>query len=169
VEREGRDTRRTRTPGTSFFPDVNVWVALSDDRHIHYPAVVKWLNMVPPDNRIVFSRHTQLGLLRLLTNRAVMGQQTLNLGTAWGVYDQWLQDPRVTFEAEPGGLDGVFRDVTEQLSGQQASKWVGDCYLLAYAKQSSATLVTFDKGLLRLARETGCSAIAPDLSEGAYA
>jgi len=37
---------------------------------------------------------------------------------------------------------------------------VSDCYNLTYARQCNAMLVTFDKGL-RLARESGCSALTP--------
>ena len=34
--------------------------------------------------------------------------------------------------------------------------WLGDCYFLAYAKQSHATLATFDKALHHLARKQHC-------------
>ena len=90
-----------------------------------------------------------------------MGEQTLTLRKAWAVYDRWLNDPRVEFYPEPRGLDTGFREATAPFAGKAASKWVGDCYLLAYAKQSNATLVTFDKALFDLARTRGCSAVIP--------
>ena len=37
------------------------------------------------------------------------------------------------------------------MAAQHASKWIGDCYLLAFAKESGARLVTFDKALASLA------------------
>jgi predicted nucleic acid-binding protein len=67
----------------------------------------------------------------------------------------------VEFYPEPRDLDAAFREATAPFASQRASKWVGDCYLLAYAKQSDATLVTFDKALLAAARKHGYAAIVP--------
>ena len=111
--------------------------------------------------RLVFSRYTQIGLLRLLTNASVMGDQTLTMRKAWGVYDRWLEDPRVEFYPEPRGVDTVFRQVMEPFAARHASKAVGDCWLLAYAIDIRATLVTFDRALHEYARKQGRSAIIP--------
>jgi toxin-antitoxin system PIN domain toxin len=146
----------------SFFPDLNVWLALSVAGHSHSPEAWNWLALLPDDVRLIFSRYTQVGLLRLLTNQAAMGKQTLTLGQAWSVYDRWLSDPRVEFYPEPRSLDAAFRQATARFARRPASKWVGDCYLLAYAAESDATLVTFDKALLALARKSGCGAIRPN-------
>jgi hypothetical protein len=83
-----------------------------------------------------------------------MGEQTLTLRKAWGVYDRWLSDPRVGFYPEPRDLDAAFRDTTAPFAGKAASKWVGDCYLLA-------SLVTFDRALYDLACKQGHSAVIP--------
>jgi toxin-antitoxin system PIN domain toxin len=147
---------------TSFFPDWNVWIALSVSSHSHSQEAWNWLNQLSGEARIIFSRYTQIGLLRLLTNQAAMGEQTLKLGQAWRVYERWLSDPRVEFYPEPRGLDNLFRQVTAPLAAKRASKWVGDCYLLAYSKGSDASLVTFDKALLDLARKHGYAAILPN-------
>jgi len=90
-----------------------------------------------------------------------MGEQTLVLRDAWAVYDHWLADSRVEFYPEPNGLDAVLREATAPFAGQAAPKWIGDCYLLAYAKHSRATLVTFDRALHDLARKQLCSAVEP--------
>ncbi len=145
----------------SFFPDLNVWLALSVAGHAHDADAWRWMNLLSRDTKLVFSRYTQIGLLRLLTNQSVMGEQTLTLRKAWTVYDRWLEDPRVEFYPEPRGIDAVFRQTTEPFQTKQASKWVGDCYLLAYAKQSQAVLVTFDTGLHATARKQGHSAVIP--------
>ncbi|MGD0200131.1 MAG: TA system VapC family ribonuclease toxin [Bryobacteraceae bacterium] len=144
-----------------FFPDLNVWLALSVGGHRHTAEAWNWLNLLPREARLIFSRYTQLGLLRLLTNESAMGEQTLTLRKAWGVYDRWLNDPRVEFYPEPRGLDAGFRQATAPFAGKAAPKWVGDCFLLAYANESHATLVTFDKALLALARKQGCSGVIP--------
>jgi uncharacterized protein len=145
----------------SFFPDLNVWIALSVAGHPHSAEAWNWLNLIHPEARLIFSRYTQIGLLRLLTNQAAMGEQTMTLQGAWGVYERWLSDPRVEFYPEPRGLDAAFRKAVAPFLAQRASKWIGDCYLLSYAKESDAALITFDKALLILARKYGCAAIAP--------
>ena len=146
---------------TSFFPDLNVWLALSVDVHRHNAEAWHWLNLLPAGATLIFSRYTHIGLLRLLTNQSAMGEQTLTLRKAWGVYDQWLNDPRVEFYPEPRGLEAGFREATAPFAGKAASKWVGDCYLLAYAKHSHAALVTFDRALYDLAGKQDYPAVVP--------
>ena len=145
----------------SFFPDLNVWLALSVAGHVHNADAWNWLNILPREARLIFSRYTHIGLLRLLTNQSAMGEQTLTLRKAWGVYDRWLNDPRVQFYPEPRGLDAGFRETTASFGGQRASKSVGDCYLLAFAKHSHAALVTFDKALYDLAGKQSHTAVIP--------
>ena len=146
---------------TSFFPDLNVWLALSVGDHTHSAEAWNWLSVVERQGRVIFSRYTHIGLLRLLTNQSVMGNQTLPLRSAWAVYERWLNDPRVEFYPEPRDIDVAFREITRPFDSKPASKWVGDCYLLAYAKQCNATLVTFDRALLDFARKHGFAAIIP--------
>jgi predicted nucleic acid-binding protein len=90
-----------------------------------------------------------------------MGDYAHTVQSGWDIYDRWLTDPRVQFHPEPQHLDTAFRQATQPFAGQRASKWIGDCYLLAFAKESRATLVTFDKALLNLARKQDCAAILP--------
>lgn len=90
-----------------------------------------------------------------------MGDRTVTLRHAWDVYDRWLEDPRVEFHAEPRAFDVGFREATRPFGGQAAAKAVGDCYLLAFAKHSDATLVTFDRTLYGLAARQGCAAVIP--------
>jgi toxin-antitoxin system PIN domain toxin len=144
-----------------FFLDVNVWIALSDGGHPHNAKATDWLSRCPDDGRLIFSRVTQLGLLRLLTNNAVMGDKTLTLGEAWAVYDRWLEDPRVEFYPEPRNAGSTFRDATVPFSAKAATKWVGDCWLLAYADASQARLVTFDQALCNFALKRGHRAVIP--------
>lgn len=148
---------------TSFFPDLTVWLALSVTAYSHSSDAWRWMNLLSPEAILIFSRYTHIGLLRLLRNQSVMGEQTLTLGKAWAVYDRWLEDPRIEFYPEPRGIDAAFRATTEPFAGRHASKWLVDCYLLAYAKHSQATLITFDTTLHALARKDGHSAVIPSL------
>jgi hypothetical protein len=146
---------------TSFFPDVNVWLALSVATHAHNSVAWRWMRTLPADTELLFSRYTQLGLLRLLTNGAVMGDETLNLRGAWAVFDRWSADPRVELYPDPRNIDAEFRKATMPFSSKPASRWVGDCWVLASAVGNLATLVTFDQALFDFARKKGHSAVIP--------
>lgn len=130
---------------TSFlFPDINVWVALTHAAHVHHQVAGDWFADLPEDVRFSFCRFTQLGLLRLLTAEAVMGDEVLSQIDAWVVYDRWLQDRRVTLVEEPPALERRFRALTR--SRKAAPKVWADAYLAAFADAAQITLVTFDRG-----------------------
>jgi toxin-antitoxin system PIN domain toxin len=128
---------------TSYIPDVNVWIALTYSSHVHHRTAVKWLDRV--DGTLVFCRFTQVSFLRLLTHPRVMEQDVRTQTEAWDVYDAWLQDERVRFQAEPGRVEVFFRELT---SGRhsRSNAWP-DAYIAAFAKASGSTVVTFDRGL----------------------
>ena len=90
-----------------------------------------------------------------------MSGDILNLRQAWDVYDQWLNDPLVEFYPEPRNLDTAFRQITAPLDTRSATKAVGDCFLLAYAREIQATLVTFDRALIEYARKQNHAAVTP--------
>jgi uncharacterized protein len=129
---------------TSFlFPDINVWIALTIDRHVHHSRAVQWFESVSESGRLFFCRFTQMGLLRLLTLQAVMGQEVMAQAEAWKAYDRWLEDERISFLDEPTEIEAAFRDLTK--SGQAAPKDWADSYLAAFAAAAQLTLVTFDQ------------------------
>ena len=129
---------------TSFlFPDINVWVALTHGRHVHHFVASDWFESIEADVRFCFCRFTQLGLLRLLTAEAVMGDEVMHQREAWAVYDRWLEDERVSFLEEPPGLERRFRTLSRLK--QAAPKTWADAYLTAFAETSQLTLVTFDR------------------------
>jgi uncharacterized protein len=68
---------------------------------------------------------------------------------AWNAYDSWLEDERVEFLDEPGGLDTQFRALTQ--SPHAPPKDWADSYLAAFAQLSRLTVVTFDRAFLLLA------------------
>jgi uncharacterized protein len=74
--------------------DLNVWLALVYDGHVHHLAAVSWFGKVQ-DERAAFCRITQIGFLRLLTNRTVMDRFALNQRDAWKCYEQLRLDERV--------------------------------------------------------------------------
>jgi len=134
------------------FPDINVWIALTYERHIHHLIARKWFEGQEPTSRVFFCRFTQLGLLRLLTAEVVMGRnEVLSQEQAWRAYDRWLQDERVEYLDEATGLETYFRDLTR--SPHSAPKDWADSYLAAFAVTSRLTVVTFDQAFKHKAKE----------------
>ena len=138
---------------TSFlFPDLNVWIALTYQGHIHHARAAAWFAGLPADSRFFFCRFTQLGFLRLITAEAVMGDEVMNQPQAWQTYDRWVQDDRVACLDEPPGLERIFRGLT-RLRRPATKDWA-DSFLCAFALASQLTLVTFDRSLSRKAQNS---------------
>jgi toxin-antitoxin system PIN domain toxin len=132
---------------SSFLVDVNVWLALSSDRHTHYTAAHQWFDTVEP-GQAAFCRLTQLGYLRLLTNARVMGMDVLSPRQAWEIYDRLRQDVRVSFVPEPPDTEAAFRRLTARTSVAPAT-WT-DAYLAALASAKGLTVASFDRGFRRM-------------------
>jgi len=130
---------------SSAFPDVNVWLALTSPDHEHSQSAWNWYRRLPEGASLYFCRITQLGLLRLLTTRAVMGAGTLSQSEAWQAYDQWLTKGGARLCAEATDLETRFRRYSH--ASQSSPKVWADAYLAAYAESRGLTLVTFDRAL----------------------
>ena len=135
---------------SSLFPDVNVWLALTHDRHAQHVIAARWLEM-QRDETVFFCRFTQLGLLRLLTNEQLMGVDVMSQRRAWQAYQHWFEDGRVEFHREPeaAGFDALFEKLSA--SSHASPKVWADAYLAAFAKTAGLTLVTFDKAFQSMA------------------
>ncbi len=88
--------------------------------------------LIAPRSRLIFSRYTQLGLPRLLTNHAVMGALTLPLRKDWEVYDHWLADSRVEvlFQNRPAWRPHSGMRWRPSPAGLRRSGWATAIYLL---------------------------------------
>ena len=141
-----------RSTNSFLFPDVNVWLALSYERHVHHAAAKAWFERLGENARLCFCRFTQLGLLRLLTTVAVMGKsEVLSQEQAWRVYDRWSEDERILFVEEPSTIEPPFRSLSQ--SKRPAPKDWADSYLIAFAAVAGLKLTTFDKALREKSRE----------------
>ena len=130
----------------NYLADVNLWVALALVGHVHHSAARAWFE--EPDTRqILFSRITQMGLLRLLTNRKVMGANVLTATAAWDVYNAFCRDDRVEYASEPPHLEKHWHDATRHRRAEP-NFWT-DAYLAAFAEAGDYTIVTFDRGFRR--------------------
>ena len=81
-------------------PDVNVWLALTFDSHVHHPPAKSWFDGLSGEV-CLFCRTTQQGFLRLATNARVFGPSALTLDEAWQKYDLLQSDPCVSYLDEP--------------------------------------------------------------------
>jgi toxin-antitoxin system PIN domain toxin len=125
-----------------YLADVNVWVALTSDKHVHHLTAKNWLQSLETE-QIAFCRITQLGFLRLLTNSHVMNEDVLDPIHAWRVYDELCADPQVIYLPEQAGFNEHWRQIGDQMVGG-SNAWT-DAYLGAFAEHEDATVVTFDR------------------------
>jgi uncharacterized protein len=123
--------------------EVGVWLAAVWGRHVRHPVAADWWDRETDD--IVFCRVTQMGLLRLLSNHAIMGDDAIDRSLAWRTYDQLRADERVLWADEPAELNAVWR-ATSARDGKSHKLWTDD-YLAAFAQASNATLTTLDRNM----------------------
>lgn len=91
-----------------FLPDVNVWLAMTFQAHMHHVAAKTWFDGL--GNEVCyFCRLTQQGFLRLATNRKAFPADAVQMAKAWELYDALLGDPRVAFAPEPPGVEPYWR------------------------------------------------------------
>ena len=124
-------------------PDVNVWIAIAADRHVHHDFARQWFDSaVAP---VCFCRVTQMAFLRLLTNPKVMGEDSLSPAGAIAVYRQLASDERVRFAPEPPNIESAWISL---MSAREASgsTWT-DAYLAAFALEAGFRLISFDRGM----------------------
>jgi uncharacterized protein len=141
------------------FPDVNVWLALILQHHIHRPLARAWWRT--SEGPIAFTRFTQISVLRLLTTHAAMDGKPLSMDEAWRIHDELSTDARVALYPEPAGVDSHFR---QYASGRVPSpkRWA-DAWLLAVAQAAPGSLITFDRALAA----KGARCLLPEAGEEA--
>ena len=125
------------------FPDVNVWLALILEHHVHRAAALEWWGET--DSAAAFTRFTQMSVLRLLTTAAAMDGRPVTMEEAWRTYDRLFEDDRVALYPEPPRVEAQFRQLSQALLA--SPKVWADAYLVAFASGHQGQLVTFDRAL----------------------
>jgi toxin-antitoxin system PIN domain toxin len=120
--------------------DVNVWLAAVWGHHVHHPIAKRYID--GEDDEMVFCRVTEAALLRLLTNRAVCGDDALTRRQAWDVVLALQNDPRIKLIPEPRGLAPLWIAFSKR-DDRSHLLWTDD-YLAAFAQTIGAELVTLD-------------------------
>jgi toxin-antitoxin system PIN domain toxin len=123
--------------------DVGVWLSAIWGRHAQHPIAQKWFDGQSDD--LILCRVTQMSVLRLVSNRAIMGEDVVTRSEAWKIIDQLWSDTRVLWAEEPSHLEAVFRAISAQ-NNDSHKLWTHD-YLAAFAQASGASLATLDTKL----------------------
>ncbi len=126
-------------------PDLNVWLALIDQNHVHHAVAERYWEG-SADAQLGFTRVSMLGLLRLSTQPRVLSRPLSNT-EAWNIYRQLSAAPQVTFLPEPATLETTFATLTTT-TALPNRLWT-DAYLAAFALTSGARLVSFDADFTR--------------------
>ena len=137
----------------TYLPDVNVWIALAIDIHVHNSIANRWVERLG-SAELAFCRITEMGLLRLLTNRHVMDGAPLTASEAWKTRDRILGDPRILIVNEREDFAEHWRRTS--LAGRVSPNFWTDAYLISLCASTGCTLVTFDRAL---ARQKRCSVL----------
>jgi toxin-antitoxin system PIN domain toxin len=123
--------------------DANVWLALAAEAHTHHRRAKEyWEHEAAPIAG--FCRVTQMALLRLLTNKTVMGPQVQSPSAAWTKSAEFMSLPEVVLFAEPVGLEEAWQRYAT-VGRLPPNLWT-DAYLAAFAHSGGLRLVTFDAG-----------------------
>ena len=123
--------------------DINVWLALLVQQHVHHKLATEWYEALST-SEAGMCRVVHLGLIRLLSTSALLGDHAVPPLEAWELAERLLEDERVDFVNEPPGLDTVLPSLLRYRA--PAGKLVADAYLAAFAMVGSRRLTTIDSG-----------------------
>ncbi len=124
-------------------PDVNVWLALIVEGHVHH-EIARSRFHGNSENSVAMCHVIEMGVLRLLTNSKALGHGVRTITQAWFIRHALRADPRVTFAHEPDGFEASWEQLMNR-PGVGTASWT-DAYLAAFAKEGRYILVTFDRG-----------------------
>lgn len=126
-------------------PDVNVWLAMVDETHVHHSAArLYWEEAAAP--QIAFSRVTMLGFLRLSTHSQVL-TTPLSPREAWSIYQQFRALPDIGFVSESYDVESCYCEFSAE-DRFPPRLWT-DAYLAAFARTRGCRMVSFDSDFKR--------------------
>jgi toxin-antitoxin system PIN domain toxin len=149
------------------FLDVNVWLILSYRSHeFHAVASRYWQSACESGTPFWFSRHSMMGLVRLLVQPRVMGPDAMTIHQALDVYRKWLDTPQVALLPEPPGFDDALTRLMGTGSAPLPAHLWTDLCLAATAQSAGLRMVTFDRDFERFGL-TRCLVLPTDSSTDA--
>jgi toxin-antitoxin system PIN domain toxin len=127
--------------------DVNVLVALLDERHIHHRLVTKWFNS--PGLQWALCPFTEAGFLRYATRPNVGG---MSMRDATAMISRIAERPGYSYQPISADWRTLCAPFNKRVFGHNQ---VTDAFLLGVAMRGGLVVATFDKAMLHLAREFG--------------
>ena len=125
--------------------DINVWLALAHTEHDHHKqALAYWRTAQAKGSHLWFCRVSMLGMVRLLSQKAVMGPSVLSLNEAHAAYLNFLDSPLVKWLSETTDMAKETDVALLSLSHGVPARMSTDVYLAAVAKSTGLRFVTFD-------------------------
>lgn len=125
--------------------DVNVVLALLDQRHAQHPAVENWFGS--PGLQWSLCAFTEAGVLRFFTRPKTGG---LNMEQVTAMLERLKRKPGYHFQPITADWQTLTAPFFKRVHGHNQ---VTDAYLLGLAVREGLVLATFDKALLHLAGE----------------
>jgi toxin-antitoxin system PIN domain toxin len=123
--------------------DVNVFVALLSENHIHHQLVTAWFNT--PDLQWAICPFTEAGFLR---NATAPRPGNITMSEATAVLARMAQAPGYHYLPIAADWQTLCSPFFTRLYG---TKQVTDAYLLGLAVREGWVLATMDKGIMHLA------------------
>lgn len=125
--------------------DVNAFIALLDENHIHHQPMTEWFNV--PDLQWAICPFTEAGFLRHAT-RPSTGKMSMSEATE--ILEKLAEHPGYQYQP----LSHDWRTLTEPFFKRlHGHNQVTDAYLLGLAIREGLILATFDSAILHLAGE----------------
>jgi uncharacterized protein len=133
------------SPATDL-PDVNVWVALSEQIHLHHHRAKSYWDSERA-GRTAFCGATMMGMLRLLTLPSAMNGRPFGLREAFEKYQEFAELPEVDFIRDSPGLGSL----VGAWSGETffTSRLWTDAWIAAIAITNDCRIVSFDSDFSR--------------------
>src|ERR1700688_1960603 len=119
--------------------DVNVLVALLDERHVHHHLVTKWFNS--PGLQWALCPFTEAGFLRYATRSALGG---MGMGDATAMISRSAESPCSHYQPISADWRSLCGPFSKRLFGHNQ---VTDAFLLGIALRGGLVLATFDKAI----------------------
>ncbi len=134
--------------------DINVWVALAHTAHDHHKqALAYWQAEQAKGTFLWFCRTTMLGMVRILSQKAVMGPSVLSLAEGHAAYLNFLNTPLVKWLPETTDMALRTSETMSRLIEDIPARMVTDAYLASIAQSTGLRMVTFDADFKRFELE----------------
>lgn len=127
-----------------FIADANVLLPVLSSDHPHHGAALAWWEECD-DGDVGLCLPVRMAILRLLSNRRVMGSSVQRPEAAWAAMEALADEPRsVVIDEVPATHAACWR---ENVAGREPTPdlWT-DAWVAALARSLGCEMVTFDRG-----------------------